>query len=131
LINLKLKVKSWKSNEILENTSLKFFDLKEDSDPKKFEVEYLWNYAFKAIWERLEQIIRMTDFSNSEAVARVYDVLEKMWVMKIIEKELEKIAKKEKLDNSSFFEWGDDEVFNPKVIIAGKEIWLDKLRYNL
>jgi hypothetical protein len=33
----------------------------------------------------------MTDFSNLEAIARVYDVLEKMDVMKIVEKHLKKI----------------------------------------
>jgi hypothetical protein len=131
LISWKLKAENWKSYESIENTNFKFFDLKENSDPKKTEVEYLENYTFKATWERLEQIIRMTDFSNSEAVARVYDVLEKMWVMKIIEKELGKLTKKEKLDNSSFFEWNDDEVFNPKIVIANKEIPLDKLRYRL
>jgi hypothetical protein len=111
--------------------NIKVFDLKVDTDSKKVEVSYLWKYVFKASSERLEQIVRMTDFSNLEAVARVYDVLEKMWVMKTIEKELEKINKQEKLDNSAFFEWNDDEMFSPKVIIAGKEIPLDNLKYNL
>jgi hypothetical protein len=33
---------------------------------------------FEATGERLEQIVRMTDFENKEAVIRVYDVLDKM-----------------------------------------------------
>jgi hypothetical protein len=46
----------------------------------------------------------MTDFDNMEAVMRVYNVLEKMMVIRDIEKELETIMKEEKLDNSFFFE---------------------------
>jgi hypothetical protein len=73
----------------------------------------------------------MTNFSNLEAIARVYDVLDKFWVMRMIEKELEKIAKKENLNSSAFFEWNDDKVLEPKIIIAEKKIILDKLKYNL
>jgi len=46
----------------------------------------------------------MTDFSNMQAVMRVYDVLEKMGVIKKIERELQKIIEKESIDTSFFFE---------------------------
>lgn len=115
-------------NEVTSDLTL--FDLKDGRDPKKIKVEYLWETKFKATGERLEQIVRMTDFTNTEAVIRVYDVLDKMWVIKLIEPELEKITKN--IDNSFFFEWNDDsENFSPIVEISGKEIPLDKLRYNL
>jgi hypothetical protein len=74
----------------------------------------------------------MTDFDNKEAVLRVYDVLEKMWVIKKIEKELSKIVEQENIDNDFFFEWEENaKDFSPKIEIAWKEISLDKLRYNL
>jgi hypothetical protein len=74
----------------------------------------------------------MTDFTNPEALLRAYDVMDKFWVIKIVEAKLEKITQKEEIDNSFFFEWNDDAVeFSPKIIIAGKQIDLDKLRYNL
>ncbi len=118
--------------EIKDLEELTVFDLKQNSDPKKVDVEYLWDMKFKASWERLEQIVRMTDFSNGEALMRVYDVMEKLWVIKTIEKQLDKITKNKDLDNSFFFEWNDEaEDFSPKVEIAGREINLDKLRYNL
>jgi GTP-binding protein len=117
---------------IPEVEELIVFDLKENTDPKKIDVEYLWEMKFRASWERLEQIIRMTDFDNTEALMRVYDVMEKMWVIKIVEKELAKITQKQDLDNSFFFEWNDEAVdFSLKIEIAWREINLDKLRYNL
>lgn len=109
---------------------IKIYDLKEDQDIRRYTLEYLEDYTFKVSWYRIEQIVRMTDFSNLEAVDRVYDVLEKMWIIKNIEKELESITEENKIDNSSFFEWNDDEIFSPKVIIAWKNIPLDRLRYN-
>ena len=94
-------------------------------------MKYLWNYEFEVTWNRIEQIVRMTDFSNPEAVSRVIDVLEKIWIMKKIESKLNKISEEEKLDNSSFFEWNNFELISPKLFIAWREISLDKLRYNL
>ncbi len=118
--------------EIENSWDLIVYDLKENTDPRRIEVEYLWDMKFKASWERLEQIIRMTDFTNKEAVMRVYDVLDKMWVIRLIEPELEKITKWQNIDNSFFFEWSEDEAeFSPIVEIAWKDIPLDKLRYNL
>jgi hypothetical protein len=46
----------------------------------------------------------MTDFDNVEAVMRVYNVLDKMMVIRDIEAKLEKIMKEENIDNSFFFE---------------------------
>ena len=73
----------------------------------------------------------MTDFSNLEALARVLDILEKVWIMKKIESKLLKISEEEQLDNLSFFEWNNWEIVSPKVFIAWREILLDKLKYNL
>jgi hypothetical protein len=73
----------------------------------------------------------MTDFSNLEAIARVYDVLDKLGVMKTIESKLNKIVQEEKLDNTTFFEGNDDSDFEPKIVIAAREIPLDKLKYKL
>ncbi len=110
---------------------ISLFDYDSDKDARNTVLKYLWNYEFEATWNRIEQIVRMTDFSNPEAVSRVIDVLEKIWIMKKIESKLNKISEEEKLDNSSFFEWNDSELISPKLFIAWREISLDKLRYNL
>lgn len=110
---------------------ISLFNDKEDLEPRNTKVRYIWNYEFEASWARIEQIVRMTDFSNLEAESRVLDILEKIWIMKKIESMLNKISEEENLDNSWFFEWNEKEVISPKLFIAWREISLDKLRYNL
>jgi len=117
--------------KFINKNELKVIDLKNEEDPKHVDLEYIWNFKFKASWKRLEQIVRMTDFTNLEAIMRVYDVLEKLWIIKKIEAKLKNILENESIDNSFFFEWNDDEWFLPKILIGNKEIPLDKLKYNL
>ena len=114
-----------------EETEIKIYDLKDQVDPKRVKIMYLWDLSFSASGERINQVVRMTDFENREAVLRVYDVLEKMWIAKQLEKKLDQVLEEENRDNSFFFEWNEEETVNPKVIIAGKEIPLDRLKYNL
>lgn len=118
-----------------EIKEIKVYDLKDNINPKTVEVKYLWDFKFEAKWIRLEQIVRMTDFDNGEALLRVYDVLDKLGVMRIIEPELKKQLELTGMDNSFFFEsqeWEEEwKSLNPKVIIAWREIALDRLKYNL
>lgn len=117
--------------KFINETELKVLDLKHVEDPKNVDLEYIWDFKFKASWKRLEQIVRMTNFDNLEAVMRVYDVLDKLWVIKKVESKLNNILENENIDNSFFFEWSDTEWFSPKIIVAKREIPLDKLKYNL
>lgn len=110
---------------------MKVYNLDDEIDPRKIKLNYLWNYTFEAFGDRLEQIIRMTDFSNKEAVMRVYDVLDKMWLVKEMEQKLKTILDTQGKDNSFFFEWNDDEWINPNIIISWVSISLDKLKYDL
>jgi len=116
-------------NIVLEE--VKVYDLKENIDNRKIKVKYLWDLKFQAFNDRLEQIVRMTDFENKEAVMRVYDVLDKMMIIRDIEKKLEKVMQDRDIDNSFFFEWSDSEDISPKIIIGHREINLDRLKYNL
>jgi len=120
----------WRA-EIKEKITI--FDLREEDEdnPRKYEIEYLWELKFKITWKRVEQIVRMTDFENFEAVMRVYDVLDKIWAIRKIEAELDKAKKEENIDNSFYFENWEWEDISPSVEIAGKILNLDKLKYNL
>lgn len=121
----------FENKEEIKETKLKVYDLKEQIDPKKYTLKYIWNYTFECFWERIEQIVRMTNFENKEAVLRVYDVLEKQWIMREIQPKLAEILANTDKDNSFFFEWSEEEEIQPKIIIAWKSIPLDKLKYDL
>lgn len=108
------------------------FDLHgQDSDPKRTSVEYEGDMIFTASGKRLEQIVRMTDFDNKEALMRVYDVLDRFGVIREIEKKLSRILEAEDKDNSFFFEGSDEDNISPKIRIAGREVPLEKLKYKL
>jgi hypothetical protein len=53
-----------------------------------------------------------------------------MMVMRNVEKLLKK-QHETWIDNNFFFEGNEEEEFSPVIIIAEKEIPLDRLRYNL
>lgn len=81
-----------KSDELREEKNkkapeeYKIFKPALEQDPRRFSVKAVKKTqktsVFEVFGKRLEQIVVMTDFSNPEAVARVYDVCEKMGVNK-------------------------------------------------
>ena len=94
-----------KGDDVYEKpVKMKVFDLKNDEDTQRINVSYEGNYVFQTKGKRIEQIVRMTDFDNMEAVMRVYDVMDKMGVIKEVEKKLAKVTSEEERDNSFFFE---------------------------
>lgn len=121
------------NNEVkfVNEKDLKIIDLREEEDPRNVEFSYEWDYRFVASGKRLEQIVRMTDFSNEEAVARVIDVLDKLWVLRKIQSRVDLILQEKMFLLIFFFEWNDDEWFEVIVTIAWKDIKLDNLKYNL
>lgn len=117
-------------NRILREN--KVYDLREiEEDPKRYTISYLWELEFHVSGKRIEQIVRMTDFQNHEAVMRVYNVFEKMWVLRDVEKELKKVLEDEEIDNSFFFEGNDMPDIMPKILIAWQVIPLEKMKYKL
>jgi hypothetical protein len=107
------------------------YDLKDQEDSSKYKLSHESDLTFNITGKRIEQIVRMTDFLNPEAVMRVYDVLEKIWAIQKIEREIKKLSTTQEFDDSFFYEWWSDDEISPKVIIANKTLNLDKLKYNL
>lgn len=69
-----------------EESDYKVYTLRPEDDPRSFSVRIVRKGVqkkhFQITGKRLEQIVIMTDFNNPEAVARVYDVCEKMGITK-------------------------------------------------
>lgn len=82
----KEKVKEKAGQEPQKEDGFKIFRPDMEVDPHSFRVKLMktnkGGKMFEVKGRRLEQIVVMTDFSNPEAVARVYDVMEKMGVNK-------------------------------------------------
>lgn len=57
---------------------MRFYDLKKANDPKRCSIKKLETGDFEITGTRIEEIVRMTDTKNIDAVNRVYDVLEKL-----------------------------------------------------
>lgn len=100
-------------------------------NPKLCHVELIEDMTFRATWVRLEQIVRMTDFDNLEWVMRVYHVIDKLWVLKMVEEKLDKIKESNWLTNDFYFEWSDEKDIMPKILIWDKILKLEKLKFNL
>lgn len=114
-----------KTSEIEET---KIYDLKEEQSLNSYKIIDIWNMMFEVKWERIEQIARMTNMQNLEAVMRVFDVLKKIWALKKIEHLLNVKYKKE--TEMRYFEGDDKEDIIPKAYISWKCFPLDKVIFD-
>lgn len=99
-------------------------------DLRKLEKSDAWtlfreNGDFIIMGERIEQIVRMTNMTNREAVDRVYDVIAKIGALRKIENA---IKDESSAFHDSFFE-GQDDMELPKIRIAGRVFPLKKTTF--
>jgi len=73
-------------NDMIDATRV--YDLKDKKDANDYKLIYKGDSVFEIKGERLEQIVRMTNMNNFEAVMRVYDVLEKLHITQKVENKL-------------------------------------------
>jgi len=111
------------------SNSMKVYDLKDEKDVNSYKVKDLWDMNFEVKWERIEQIARMTNMANFEAVMRVYDIMQKMWILKRVQTLLN-TRYKEQL-SLWYFEWNDWTIdIKPNVYIAWRSFPLDKILFD-
>jgi GTP-binding protein len=105
------------------------YDLKsrKDSDDHP-KIERTDRQTFTVSGERLNQIVRMTEMSNPEAVARIYDILEKLGVLRKILAAIERDSGEKIRD--SFFEGNADEDLKAKIVIEGRVFPLEKTLFS-
>ncbi len=117
---------------LLPTTGPTIYDLKKTTtydlkthrpDSKKCNIEKREDGDYDVTGERIEEIARMTDTRYVDGVNRVYDVMEKMGVMRRLKL---LIADELTRESSGFFE-GEDDFIVPAVWIAGKKFSLEGL----
>jgi GTP-binding protein len=102
-----------------EDTPMKFYDLKDFQKSDSFRITKTGEREITVTGERIEQIVRMTDMKNFEAVARVYDILAKLHILTKVHAMLRANIEE------YFFEGSEDEDFG-KIIIAERVFPLEK-----
>ncbi len=107
-----------------EPTTVKVYDLKtRQSDPKRCQITKRDDGDYEVKWIRIEEIARMTDTRYVDGVNRIYDVMEKLGVMRKIKLLITEEMSREK---SGFFE-GEEDFEIPNVWISGKKFSLEGL----
>ena len=101
-------------NEKEENEEVLKYDLKNVRDANNHKIITLENWKLEIKWDRMEQIVRMTDCNNHEAIMRVYDILEKKW----IDKEVNKIFNRREVPDN-----------NRIIVISWKEFEMNKVSF--
>jgi GTPase len=100
------------------------YDLKRAHDPKRFSISRIDENNFEVKWERIEEIVRMTNMQYTEWVNRVYNVMEKLGIIRKIKGTL--VAEMEAGGNSGFFE-GEEDRQTPNVWISGRKFSLENV----
>ena len=109
--------------EIVPDTT-RVYDLKSHHDPKRFTISRIDESNFEVKWGRIEEIVRMTNMQYTEGVNRVYDVMEKLGIIRKIKGTL--VSEMTQSGNSGFFE-GEDDIATPNVWIAGRKFSLENV----
>jgi hypothetical protein len=65
-----------------DKKTLKTYDLKGKSDPRRVRVTKREDGDFDVVGDRIEEIARMTDLRYVDGVNRIYDVMEKLGVIR-------------------------------------------------
>lgn len=109
-----------------ENDDIRIYDLKRVHDPKRFTISRIDAANFEVKWERIEEIVRMTNMQYTEWVNRVYDVMEKLGIIRKIKSTL--ISEMENGGTTGFFV-GEDDIETHAVWISGRKFSLENVLF--
>lgn len=102
-----------------EKKEMKMYDFKDIGKSDAFRIIRQGETEFIIEGERIEQIVRMTNMQNFEAVARVYDIMAKLHILTKVHAMLQKSI------GNYFFE-GSPDMNLGKIIIAGRVFPIEK-----
>ncbi len=106
-----------------ESSSVKTYDLKRKTDPKRCTITRREDGDFEVTGERIEEITRMTDIRYVDGVNRVYDVMEKLGVIR----KIKLLVQNDMLTGVTGFFEGEEDMPSPNVYIAGKKFSLENI----
>ena len=99
-------------------------------DPKKCTITRIDDSTFEVKGQRIEEIVRMTNIQYTDGVNRVYDVMEKLGVIRKVKamvlEDFTKTGLETGYHGKGFFE-GEEDMKSPSVMIAGKKFSLENI----
>lgn len=109
--------------ESREDDTMKIYDLKRQKDPKRCHVIKREDGDYDVTGERIEEIARMTDLRYIDGVNRVYNVMEKLGVIR----KVKAMVTSEIMEGQSGFFEGEEDIPSPSVWISGKKFSLENI----
>lgn len=110
-----------------EAPEVKVYDLKAHKNARTISIRRKDHDTFEVSGERIEELARMTNMQNKEAIARMHDILDREHV-------LSKVMAMLNVDHDalreSYFEGTEDVAHDPKIIIAGRVFRLGDLQFR-
>lgn len=110
---------------LVEDTeaNVKVYDLKRKADPKRCHITKREDGDYEVTGERIEEIARMTDLRYIDGVNRIYDVMEKLGVIR----KVKAMVMSEMAEGHTGFFEGEDDIPSPSVWISGKKFSLENI----
>lgn len=110
-----------------DESGVKVYDLTSYRNPRTIRVRRVDRNTFEVSGDRIEEIARMTNMQNREAIARMHDILEREHVVSKIRAMLEVDAEALR---ESYFEGAEDIDYNPKIVISGRVFNLGDIHFR-
>jgi hypothetical protein len=103
---------------------VKIYDLKKrQRDPKKCTITKREDGDYTVTGQRIEEIARMTDMRYADGINRIYDVMEKL---NVIRKVKAMVTSEMAEGKTGFFE-GEEDIPSPSIWIGDKKFSLENI----
>ena len=116
-----------KSEEAENVDQVKVYDLKAYHNPRVIRIQRLDRDTFEVSGDRIEELARMTNMQNKEAIARMHDILEREHV---ISKVMASLNVDTEALRESYFEGSEDIETDPKIVIADRVFRLGDINFR-
>ena len=113
----------WYLKATEDDKNIKIYDLKRARDPKKCSVKKREDGDYEVTGERIEEIARMTDLRYVDGVNRIYDVMEKLGVIR----KVKAMVMSEMTEGHTGFFEGEEDIPSPSIWISGKKFSLENI----
>lgn len=123
LLRIPEKVREESTEWDIPKKVVQVYDLKRQADPKRVRVVKRADGDFDVTGERMEEIARMTDLRYIDGINRVYDVMDKLWVIR----KVKAMVVADMTEWKMWFFEGEEDIPSPSVWIGDKKFSLENI----